>query len=446
MPKKTEGNNAKRPHTSGRKGRVKGAPAQNHSQTNEIVFPNPLRQRRKGKGDLLYLNWPNGQGGYKKEYLGPWCDATLAEYRRRKKLFQLQGNRPDLAASVPNDPTIADLATTFMRWARDHYIKYHPEDDQIRPTGSAEKYFAALKPLVKLYGVEPIRLFTLTKFEIVQTDIDRSGRWCRSGVNECISRIKTVFRWGKRRKIVPADVCLDIVDLPELARGRCHSKDHQTVHSVAREQVEATLPFLSPTVADMVRMQLLTACRPEEIRIMRRCDCRPDPDSPGLWRYAPPSEKTEHISKYSRVIPLGPEAQKILLVRTCWMSEDSTEFVFRPVDSMAEWRLIRRTNRKTKPTPSALAATEARRNAPKEVLNAYFTKRAYAKAIERAALKAGVPHWTPYQLRHTAATEIERKYGWLAAQIMLGHRSPDTTKHYIDRDRSVAEDIAREIG
>ena len=55
--------------------------------------------------------------------------------------------------------------------------------------------------------------------------------------------------------------------------------------------VKKTIPFLPSNVAAMVRLQLLTAMRPGEVRSMRLCDI----DTTGeVWYDIPFEHKTEH--------------------------------------------------------------------------------------------------------------------------------------------------------
>jgi integrase len=63
-----------------------------------------------------------------------------------------------------------------------------------------------------------------------------------------------------------------------------------------------------------------------------------------------------------------------------------------------------------------------------------------------ACKKAGVPQWTPNQLRHTAGTEIRNKYGIEYAQAALGHTDAKTTEIYAKASYEKAEKVAREIG
>jgi integrase len=49
-------------------------------------------------------------------------------------------------------------------------------------------------------------------------------------------------------------------------------------------------------------------------------------------------------------------------------------------------------------------------------------------------------------LRHTAATEIRRRFGIEAAQTILGHASLDVTEIYAERNAGAARQIAAAIG
>ena len=70
----------------------------------------------------------------------------------------------------------------------------------------------------------------------------------------------------------------------------------------------------------------------------------------------------------------------------------------------------------------------------------HYDDETYCQAVERACCKAGVPKWTPGQLRHNAGTKIRRKYGIEAARLVLGHQSASTTEIYAEKD---AEEAAR---
>jgi len=54
--------------------------------------------------------------------------------------------------------------------------------------------------------------------------------------------------------------------------------------------------------------------------------------------------------------------------------------------------------------------------------------------------------WSPNQLQHTAATDIRRRFGLEASQVILGHASASTSEIYAERDIEKAVSIARAIG
>jgi integrase len=59
---------------------------------------------------------------------------------------------------------------------------------------------------------------------------------------------------------------------------------------------------------------------------------------------------------------------------------------------------------------------------------------------------AGVPAWSPNQLRHAAATRIRRELGLEAARAVLGHSSAQVTEIYAELDQSKAADAMKRLG
>jgi len=74
--------------------------------------------------------------------------------------------------------------------------------------------------------------------------------------------------------------------------------------------------------------------------------------------------------------------------------------------------------------------------------------KARLSAKQKAELKTWQKQhrWNPNQLRHSAGTEIRRRYGLEAAQNVLGHASADVTQVYAERDLKRAEQVMREVG
>jgi len=73
-----------------------------------------------------------------------------------------------------------------------------------------------------------------------------------------------------------------------------------------------------------------------------------------------------------------------------------------------------------------------------------YAPEAYARAVARACVLAGVPHWHPHQLRHNAATLLRRELGIEAARVVLGHSSAAVTEVYAEMDLAKAKDAVKE--
>jgi integrase len=190
-------------------------------------------------------------------------------------------------------------------------------------------------------------------------------------------------------------------------------------------------------VAAMVRLQFLTGCRTEEVLAMRGCDLTPGEPN---WEYRPGHHKSEWRDK-DRVIPVGPRAQEIVKE---FLKADIQSYLFSPQDVVAELHGHRARQRKSKPTPSERARRTP--GIPGQKHRLFYDRRSYRQAIVRACRKAGVPEWTPLQLRHTAATVVRARYGLEAAQVVLGHARADVTQVYAERDLTKAHAVMAEIG
>lgn len=75
---------------------------------------------------------------------------------------------------------------------------------------------------------------------------------------------------------------------------------------MAIETVEQTLPFLSPPVAEVCRLQLLTGMRPSEVLQMRSADVN---RSDEIWIYPPRQHKTPYLGVDKQVSRWDPRSR-----------------------------------------------------------------------------------------------------------------------------------------
>ena len=343
-------------------------------------------------------------------------------------------NHQQIRDSDDSDPrpdlTLYELFLAYWRHAESYYRKGG------KPTSEQGLIKLAVRPLVELYGrtpvsaIGPLALKTVRQ-RMVENDISLNV------VNKYVSIIKRMFKWGSENELLAPSVYHGLQSVSSLRPGRSMARETEAVTPVPTADIDAVLPFLSPQLQAMIQLQLLTGMRPGEATQIRTCDL----DMTGrMWVYTPKSHKTQHRGR-ERVIYIGPRAQAVIKP---FLREDLTACLFSPSEAKIERARLRRANRKSPMTPSQ-CKRESKRNGRK-YLKDHYDKDAYHHAIRRACDRAGVPRWSPNQLRHNAATRLRKEFGLEAARTVLGHRTPVVTEIYAEIDQSKAADIMRRIG
>ena len=80
-----------------------------------------------------------------------------------------------------------------------------------------------------------------------------------------MKRVVRMFKWSAGEATLPASLFETLRLIPSLRRGRTEARETEPVKPVPLADVEATIKHLLPTVAAMVRAQMLTGCRPGEV-------------------------------------------------------------------------------------------------------------------------------------------------------------------------------------
>ena len=143
--------------------------------------------------------------------------------------------------------------------------------------------------------------------------------------------------------------------------------------------VARTLERLPKVLADMVRFQRATGCRPGEA-----CNIRPkdiDQSASEIWIYRPPHHKTRLVeSDDGRVIAIGKNAQNIIRP---YLDREAGAFCFSPRDSERLRRNELSAKRKT-PLTYGNRVRSNRKKTPRRQPGDVYTVSAYNKAIKRA--------------------------------------------------------------
>jgi len=263
-----------------------------------------------------------------------------------------------------------------------------------------------------------------------------------------------VFKWGVAQELVPESVYRALACVPGLRKGRTQAPEPEPVRPVAEDVVDATLPHLPEVVADMVRLQRFTGCRPAEVCLLRPMDVDTSGD---VWLYRPESHKTDYRGR-ERIIAIGPKGQDVLRP---YLLRPAESYCFSPRDSERK-RLALRHEKRQVPLGYGNRPGSNRKRKPKRTPGDCYTPHSYYYAVRRAvdlanrartkeAAEAGtepelLPRWSPNRLRHSAATAIRKRFGLEAAQVTLGHAQADVTQVYAERDLSLAVEVMRKIG
>jgi len=341
--------------------------------------------------------------------------------------------------------TVAGLTRAYMQFARQYYK---------RPDGTVSEeprnIGYSTKPLIALYGSTPIEEFGPMKLIAVQNGMI-SFDWSRRLINQRISRIKRMFRWGVTRQVVSPVVYQGIMAVEGLKQGRSSARETKKVKPIDEEYVYKVLPYTTPVVAAMIELQLLTGMRPGELVIMRPCDLDRSGD---IWHYIPERHKTDYRGA-ERIISIGPRGQELL---TPLLLRPNDAFCFSPAESEKHRKGLLTLQRKT-PLSCGNTVGSKRKDNPEKLPGGRYDSQSYAKAVKYAITKArkeireaggkpdkDLPYWTPYRLRHTAATKVRKEFGYESAGAALGHTKMSATAIYAERNQGLADEAARRFG
>jgi integrase len=359
----------------------------------------------------------------------------------------LANNRQPSTEEAEPDLTVTELVARYWQFAKSYYVKNGC------PTDTLDGIKASLRFLRRSHGSKPAATFGPKALKAVRSQMVGEGL-SRPYINASVGRIRRVFKWAVSEELVPVTVYQALTTVPGLSKGRTKARETAPVGPVADSVVDATLDHLGAIVADMVRIQRLTGCRPAEVCIVRPGDI----DRTGeVWEYRPESHKTEHRDR-QRVILIGPKAQQIL---TPYLLRPADAYCFSPVEAEAKHREARHAARRTLMSCGNRPGSRKPRGNP----GLRYRVRSYRQAICRAVARANrerleqakrdgkpenevdlLPTWSPNRLRHSAATEIRRRYGLEASQVVLGHAKADVTQVYAERDLQLARRVIREVG
>jgi integrase len=393
----------------------------------------PSYRFHKQSGQAI-VTVPLPDGGRRDMLLGRYGSPESKEHYERI-LAQLRVAEP--AASTEHlgrHLVVNEVLLAFLRWAKTHY-----RTPAGKETTEVKELSHSAQVVRELYGRIPAQEFgPLALAAVRQAMIERG--WCRTLINRRIDRVKRVFKWATSQELVPVTVYQALRTLDGLRRGRTNARESKPVKPVDPATVAATLPRLGRHLRAMVELQRLTGMRPGEVCALKLAEIDRTADA---WTFRPAQHKTAHHDR-ERVVMIGPRGQAIIQEFVAGGTVvDPTAPLFSPFRAREERYAAMRAGRKSKVPPSQVSRAKAK---PNKFPALAYTTTTYGHAVRIAAMKAGVPHWHPNQLRHLYASEVRKAHGLEAAQVLLGHSRADVTQVYAERNLALASKVAAEIG
>lgn len=311
----------------------------------------------------------------KSHYLGK--DRAVAERKYRFMIAEHYG-RSFSTPGVTNSITVKELI--------EQYVTAELQRSSEKWKSKREHVFVQVKRHVsENYGELAAEDFGPKAFKAVrQLMAEEEGRNV-SYVNMLASKLRAAWRWGVSEELVSESSYRRLMTVKELQVGDHGLAPAKTVVPVPEDLYSATLPYLSETMADVVRLLWITAARPGEILALTPAEVA---RSGSHLVYRPVNHKTAKTNKL-RAIVFGEEGEKIL--KRYWPSDPLARFF-----------------------PDYSDATVIR------------------NAIYRACVRARLERWHPYQLRHAAVTRIALEHGKEVAAAVAGHAKVLTTERYDD--------------
>ncbi|QDV23039.1 tyrosine-type recombinase/integrase [Aureliella helgolandensis] len=267
----------------------------------------------------------------------------------------------------------------------------------------------------------PVRLKSFREFLIREGNSGKKPL-ARKYINRLVRCVVGIFRHAVAGELIGIDLVHRLETLEALRNGQTSAPEVPAVEPANIEDVRKTAEHLSPIIKAMLRIQIATGARPSEICIMRPCDIDRTGD---IWIYHPSRHKTSFRGK-AKAIPLVNDAREAV---TEFLQRAPDAFCFSPKEAMAWRHAVAAANRVT-PDSCGNRVGSNRKETPKSVPRDRYDTSSYRQAIQRAARRASVRQWHPYQLRHLTATVVRAALGIEEARALLGHSTALMTAHY----------------
>ena len=381
-------------------------------------------------------------------YLGPHdSPESIARYAALIATYQQNGlTLPDGFALEMLEPLVAAMlgaatAAPANQSSQPVFVKHvtaiwreHIKTKYSNTKSERSRHNKLCERLEQAFGETPVEQFGPLKLSEFRESLVGAG-YARKYVNRLTNCVVLMFKHAVAAELVDIRTVERLKTIEPLRKNQTTAPESKRVEPANLAHVRETAKHLTPVVKSMLRIQLATGMRPKEIALMCPCDI----DRSGkVWVYHLSEHKTDWTGR-QKSVPLIGDARDAV---TEYLNRDPQAYCFSPAESMAWRRAVGTANRRTPPNQGNRVGTNRKQN-PKRTPKDHYSASSYYQAITRAAQKAGVPKWHPYQCRHLTATTIRSVLGLEEARALLGHSTALMTAHYARESEEAATRAAK---
>ncbi|MDC0429315.1 tyrosine-type recombinase/integrase [Phycisphaerales bacterium] len=155
-----------------------------------------------------------------------------------------------------HDLSVAELCE---RWVEDYVERFGEK------SGNTRNARAAALAACDRYAATMCRDFTAGDLAAIRDLLVSRGHLVRDGVNRQVYAIRRMFKWGRERSIVPAEIVADLEVVRGVPLGRgLENPDPPTADPNAVEAIIADLEHRNPRAARIIGFLRWTGCRPSK--------------------------------------------------------------------------------------------------------------------------------------------------------------------------------------
>lgn len=410
----------------------------------------------KQRGEKAYV-WH----GNRWVYLGKWegdapSDAAIKRLSEFKELWKID---PHAKAKPKSDTLLCELWESWLSSPE------APLSISRKDVDRAERLLFGTQDSPSGYVTMKVEDFMARDLRAWQSHLcqlkNAKGklRLSRDTIRRCVNVVRQCFQWGVVGGVVDQNHAASFLLVESPAKGKV--KEGRKLASVDKTTSEKILQFLSPPLRAAVKLLWLTTARPSEIlglkgedtsdltednqhHRIRRTGCvllrggaKLDLEQENVWAAVLDEHKTAGKG-FERVIFFGPKAQEIL--RPIVGAEG---YLFKP----SEGRAFQLAEQARKQTTTGKGSKKPKKgDSAKRKPGEFYSWSALLSAVKKGCVKAKIPPYSPYQIRHTASAAVMDSHGREAASVYMGHKPSGITANYTGNNLRLAAKVAREVG